>query len=78
MYFTHPENILLGMSADPDESIRNVAVDEIVHIRNHGAKATELIEESSKNLAFRRFEAFSSYHNMANIDAKKIAGPPLL
>ena len=72
------------MSADPDESIRNVAVDEIVHIRNHGAKATELIEESSKNLAFRRFEASQinckakSYHNMANIDAKKIAGPPLL
>ena len=56
-YFAHPENTLLGMLADPDESIRNAAVDKIVmHIKNHGAKATELIEEGSKNLAICRFE----------------------
>ena len=37
-YFAHPENILLGMLADPDESICNAAVDKIVCIRNRGAK----------------------------------------
>ena len=73
------------MLADPDESIRNAAVDKIVmHIKNHETKATELIEEGSKNLAIRRFEVTQttckaqSYHNMANIDAEKIAEPPLL
>ena len=53
--FVHLKNILLGMLADPDESIRNAAVDKIVHIRNHGAKATELFEEGSKKMAIRRF-----------------------
>ena len=39
-YFAHSANILLGMLTDPDESIRNAAVDKIVmHIRNDGAKA---------------------------------------
>ena len=83
-YFAHPENILLGMMADPDQSIRNAAVEKIVmHIRNHGAKATELIEEGSKNMAIRRFEVTQItckaqlYHNMANIDAEKIAEPSL-
>ena len=47
-YFAHPENILLGMLADSDESIRNAAVHKIVHIRYQGAKATELFEEGSK------------------------------
>ena len=65
------------MLADPDESIRNAAVDKIVHIRNHGAKATDLIEEGSKNLTIRRFEVTQinckaqSHHNIANIDAEK-------
>ena len=74
--FAHPENILLDMLADSDISIRNAAVEKIVmHIKNHGAKATELIEEGSKNLALCRFEMTQvhckpqSYHNMANIDA---------
>ena len=78
-FFAHPENILLGMVADPDESICNAAVDKIVmHIKNHEAKATELIEEGSKNMAICRFEVTQtnckaqSYHNMANIDAEKI------
>ena len=73
------------MLADSDESIRNAAVYKIVmHIKNHEAKATELIEEGRKNLAIRRFEVTQinckpqSYHNMANIDAEKIAEPPLL
>ena len=85
MYFAHPENILLGMLADLDESIRNTAVDKIaMHIKNHGAKATELIEEGTKNVAIRRFEVTQinckaqSYHNKANIDAQKIREPPLL
>ena len=41
------------MLTDPDESIRT-AVDKIlhVHIRNHGAKATELIEKGSKKWLF--------------------------
>ena len=82
-YFAHPENILLDMLADPDESICNAAVDKIVHIRNHGAKATELIKEGNKNTAIRRFQVTQinckaqSYHNMANIDAE-IAEPLLL
>ena len=83
--FAHPENIQLCMLADSDKSIRYAAVDKIVmHIKNHGAKATELIEEGHKNLAIRRFEVTQitckaqSYHNMANIDAEKIAEPPLL
>ena len=43
-----------------------------------------MIEEGSKNLAIRRFEMtqinykLQSYHNMANIDAEKIAESPLL
>ena len=57
MHFGLPQNILLDMSADPDESIRNPAVHKIVmRIKNHGAKATELIKEGSINLAIRRFE----------------------
>ena len=82
-FFAHPENILLGMSADSDESIRNAARDKIVlHIKNHGAKATELILEGSTNLSIRRFEVTQinckaqSYYNVANIDAERIAGPP--
>ena len=83
--FAQPEYILLGTLADSDESIRNAAVEKIVmHIKNRGAIATELIEEGSKNLAIRRFEMtqinckLQSYRNMANIDAEKIAEPPLL
>ena len=34
-YFAHPENIPLGMLADPDESICYAAVDKIVLIKNH-------------------------------------------
>ena len=70
--------------ANPNESIRNAAVDKITHIRNHGAKAKELIEEGSKNRAICRFEVTQinckaqSYHNIANINAEKIAEPPLL
>ena len=77
--FAHPKNILLGMLADSEKSIRNAAVDKIVmHIKNHGAKATELIEEGSKNLAIHRFEVTQitckaqSYHNMASIDADRL------
>ena len=73
------------MLSDSDKSICNVAVDKIVmHIKNHGAKATELIEEGSKNLAICRFEMTQNNckaqlcHNMANTDAEKIAEPPLL
>ena len=72
------------MLADLDKSIFNAAVDKIVHIRNHGAKATELIEEGSKNMAIRHFEVTQinckaqSYHNVANVDAEKIEEPPLL
>ena len=43
------------MLADPDESIRNAAKDKIVHIRNHGAKSTQLIEEGSKTMVIYRF-----------------------
>ena len=35
---------------------RNAAVDKIMHIRNHGAKATEPIEGGSKNMAIHRFQ----------------------
>ena len=72
------------MLANPDESIRNAAVDRVVHIRNHGAKATQLFEEGSKSTAIFRFEVTQiyckaqSYHKIASIDAKKIAEPPLL
>ena len=52
VYFAHTENIRLGMLADRDESIRNAAVDKIVHSRNYGAKATELIEEGSTTWLF--------------------------
>ena len=56
-YFVHPENIVLSMLADPDESIRNAAVDKIVmQCGNHGAKATELIEEGSKNMTILSFQ----------------------
>ena len=38
------------MLADPDESICNAAVDKIVmHIKNHEAKSTELIEEGNNS-----------------------------
>ena len=37
-HFAHPENILLGMLADPDENICNAAADKIVHFRNHDQK----------------------------------------
>ena len=84
-YFVHPENIELSMLADPAESIRNAAVDKIVmQCGNHGAKATELIEEGRKTMAICRFEVTQinckaqSYHNISNIDAEKIAEPPLL
>ena len=71
------------MLADP-LSICNAAVDKIVHIRNHGAKTIEQIEKGSKNMAIRRFEVTQIncknqlYHNLANLDAEKIAEPPLL
>ena len=83
-YFAHPENILLGMLADPDESIRKAAVDKIVHIRNHGAKATEWLKKAAKTWLFfvLRWTQINckaqSYHDRANIDAEEIAQAPLL
>ena len=78
-FFSHPENILLAMLSDKDESVRKSAVNKIRSVRSSLAEIeTELPNRSPRRFVVPAIDVNSKVcHEMIDLSCEHTTEPPL-